>query len=848
MQASSAPASGPLTHWKPILSAVAGTLLLALPAFAEEDDDLSGIDEITVSITRRDENLQDVAATISAYNADTIRELNIERMSDAVALIPNVQIKGDGNAAISIRGISQSFTSQSPVAYHLNGIFQFEPVTFADFYDLESIEVQRGPVGVVYGRNATVGAVNVTWRKPHAGWEVFGDATVGNFDRRQIRGGVNIPLLGEGDDRLTARLVVQRELRDATQRNLARTRTEHGRDSWLLRGTLRFQPSEDTVAHLRGSWSQNEDGASVGFPLDPEGTPRVSNFDLQILGQHPFDPYDGLQQFQQSLLANPVFGGAALVAEFLCVNGLPGCPDPSISSAQEALQHNLVNGFNFAGNLVPGLIRNASYFEDIEFPGNSDRAFSSNAWDLRRPTREVYFVDMDLEHRFQDVTYFGDLTLNVSGGFYRKKEKFFSEVDGTILEILNNFRDDEVENWVGEIRLASEADRSVDWAIGIFWFDREVTRSDFTRVPFVVTGNEERFEDYGFAPFANLRIRPFQILGAEETADVEVFMGIRKNKDIFSRATDALATPLTAGGFNETQDVFRELTYEVGVRWFLTEDQTLYAKYAKGYKAGFSEFDSPLIGAVRENSVKEEVVRAWEVGWKSSWLDSKLQTAWTAFYYAYADLQVPKIAGFQVLTENAASATNWGVELEIRWQPTPDWSIQFAGGYLNATFDEFCSHDDLDFRPNTATDPACVGELTVPITASDGALQDLAGFRLEDSPKWSFSLTSIYEWDLGELGTLRPIIEFAWTDEYFRRPFNTQKFDLVESSTKTDVRIIWTSVDERYSIEIFGENLEQDRYFGRTVTVQFPFAASGFGQIGTRIYGVRFGFKWSTGN
>ena len=785
---------------------------------AAEEAEIAGIEEIRVSITRRDENLQEVAATISAFTGELVKDLNLEQMADVVALIPNVQIKDAENGAISIRGISQSFTSQSPVAAHLNGIFQFAPATYGDFYDIASIEIQRGPVGVVYGRNATAGAINVDWETPHGEWEAFGDATLGNFDRRQFRGVLNVPLLGEADERLTARFVVQREVSDGKRRNLAGTRNQFGTDTWTFRGTLQARPSEDTVARLRGYWSKNEEGgASVGSPLSV-GIPRVSPFRLQQLGDHPFDPYDGLVQFQQSLL-NPPPGATpfyvALVATCWPVV-TAGCPDPGISSQAEALQHFLLNGSAPFG--LPALIRDPQYFQAVDLPRNTESVFSSNAWETRDPENEVYFVDFDIEHTMRDVGRLGDVSVTLAGGFYRQKEAFFSEVDGTVLEIINNFRLDDVENWVAELRIASANDGPVHWTLGLFWFDRELARDDFTRVPFVQTGNLTDIEESGYAPFANLTVRPLALWGADDVADVEIFLGIRKNRDIFSDKTNALPTLLTpVGGIRESGDVFRELTYELGFRWFVSEHQTLYVKYSKGYKAGRTEFDTSIdlsstTSGLELNSVKEEIVRAWEAGWKSTWLDGRLQTAWSAFYYSYADLQVPKIQGFQVLTQNAANATNWGVEFEARYRPTAPWLIQFAGGYLNATFDAFCAQDDLDPRSPAATDPACLAQLD---PGASGPLQDLSGKTLEDSPRIKMSLITSYEWDLGEYGTLRPVLAFTWTDEYFRRPFNTDAFDRVDSFTRTDLRLFWTSADERFTVEVFGENLEDDRYFGR---------------------------------
>jgi len=830
------------------LPLLVGLALLLSPfpaavAAADEDIDLGGIDEIRVSITRRDESLQDVAATISAFDGGSIRELNIEQLEDVVSLIPNAQIKDGGNGDISIRGISQSFTSQSPVAAHLNGIFQFSPVTYGDFYDIASIEVQRGPVGVKYGRNATAGAVNVSWAEPTAEWETFGDLTVGSYDRRQFRGGVNIPLLGEGDDRLNARLIVARELRDAELRNIAGTRRDGGTDSWTLRGTLAMRPDEDTVAHVRAYWNKDDEASgSIGIPLQDEGVPFVSDFDLQALGVHPFDPYDGLTRFKQSLLTSPssvIYALTSTIALGACQPvPTPACVDPAISSLDDAIEYILVDGAPSLG--LPGLIRNFSYFEDITIRGDRDRVIETNAFDVGDPSNEVWFVDFDVARSFHDVGPLGDLSLQLAGSHSRQNEEFFAEVDGTRLEIVNNFRSDEAENWVGELRLQSENDGPVNWTLGIFWFDRQLDRDDFTRVPFVQTGSTVTIQESGYAPFVNLTLRPLEWTPWADDLDLELFMGLRRNRDTFSQDTVALPTPLTAGGHNFVEDVFREVTYELGFRWFATEDQTVYLKYSTGYKAGFIEFDNPTDRPGRPNPVDEEVVRAWEAGWKANWDDNRLQTSWTAFYYDYTNLQVPKLAGFQVLTENAASATNWGVEFEGRWAPTDEWLVQLSAGYLDATFNTFCSQDDTDTRPVSASDPACAGSLD----GATAAVQDLSGFRLEDSPRWSVALTSRYTFDLGEWGTITPVLAFSWTDSYFRRPFNLDTIDRVDAHTQTDLRLIWKSEDGHYSVEIFGENLEEEFYYGRTITVQLPYAAVGFGPIGRRIYGLRVGFHF----
>ena len=106
-------------------------------------------------------------------------------------------------------------------------------------------------------------------------------------------------------------------------------------------------------------------------------------------------------------------------------------------------------------------------------------------------------------------------------------------------------------------------------------------------------------------------------------------------------------------------------------------------------------------------------------------------------------------------------------------------------------------------------------------------------------------MLSIYTLDLGEWGTLTPIAKFTWTDDYYLRPFNLA-VDEVDAYTRTDLRLKWESVDQRYSVEVFVENLEDEKVFART-TIGQEFAggfAASLGGLPPRVYGIRLGLRW----
>ncbi|HEU4430957.1 MAG TPA: TonB-dependent receptor plug domain-containing protein, partial [Myxococcota bacterium] len=304
---------------------LAAALALAASASGQEaaaPPPANEVEEILVTITKRDEALQDVPASVSAFSSDEIALANLDSAADVVSLIPNVVTKGESRTGnFSVRGVSESFSSQSPVAYHVNGLFKLSlDSLLGQYYDLESVELVRGPSGTVYGRNATAGAIDFRWVKPHAGFEVLGDALYGSYDHVQLRGVVNAPLLGEGDERLMARLALQRDVRDGYMNDLTRTSRRndpHNSDEWYSRLTLRSLPSEDVELTLRGFYNQSDADPYVSRPLlpsytqgfldtrqfldDGDGEPTLV---AENFGVVDFDPYQGYARFVESLIDN----------------------------------------------------------------------------------------------------------------------------------------------------------------------------------------------------------------------------------------------------------------------------------------------------------------------------------------------------------------------------------------------------------------------------------------------------------------------------------------------------------------------------------------------------------------
>ncbi len=834
------------------------------------------IEEMRVTITKREENIQDIAGSVSAITGEQIQEANIESLSDYVSLLPNVQIKGEGNAAITIRGISRSFTSQSPVSQHMNGVFLADPNYLGgQFYDLEGIEVKRGPSGTLYGRNATAGAINVKWRRPHSAYEVFGDYTRANFDSNQFRGGVNLPFLGEGDQRLMGRFVVQREKRDGYLDNLLepRNRDPGNADRWSGRGTLRsILMDGDVEVQVRGHWTRSKGGDAVSKPFFTDDFP-IGLQDAGPIGAVPLDLYDGYeltearlpdilfpitrQGFVDGVVAsltppltptfffntllpgqilattgNNFFGDPDGAIEYAVRNGVPAFGlFPAIPNSIDIAIDQTVAGFNIDLDTPPAR----------RIPSNP-RDVVSRAYDIEEPNLEAYGLDGDLTWNLHDVGFLGDMDFKVLGGWQRRKFDQVSDADGTELFILDNYQLGKLDSFTAEVNLSSNnPDEHYAWLLGFFFFNREENRNDLTLTPFGPFPTSIHEESSGYAPFISGELRICDLfaehMGWEDPLDVTIFGGVRWNIDKIERLEINEEVAIRPASMLNGREKFRARTGEVGAKWFLTPDNQVYFTWARGYKAGQLQL---LQSSGEALGVDPEEIEAWELGTKNTFFDGKLQLNLTGFYYEYTDLQVPQILGIQVVTRNAAEATVWGIEFEGVWQPTPEWTSTVSVGYLDATFDEFCNDDAFDFTRNS--EPGCPDPR--PGSLFNGQ-KNLKGNQLEDSPRWTISLLSRYEIDLGQNGTITPVVEFTYTDQYFLRP-NNRSIDRVGAYTKTDLRIIWRSPERRWSVEAFVENLEDNTIYARRIVgPEFTGpSVTGFGLLPPRVYGVRVGFNW----
>jgi iron complex outermembrane recepter protein len=263
---------GPFMHRFALLAATALTASPVTPALAQTATpqvtpvDDAGLGDIVVTAQRQTETLQTVPIAVSAFSADTLRQQQINTTSDLQLTLPNItftKTNFTSSSSFNIRGIGDlciGTACDSATAIHVDDIpVQGSPIFQSDFFDVERIEVLRGPQGTLFGRNATGGVINFITAKPDlSGFKAAGDVEYGNYDSIRVKGMVNVPL----GDVFGVRVAGYYLKRDGFTTNTLTGNRIDGRDQFGLRASLRFEPSPDTRIDVIGSWFREKSDRS----------------------------------------------------------------------------------------------------------------------------------------------------------------------------------------------------------------------------------------------------------------------------------------------------------------------------------------------------------------------------------------------------------------------------------------------------------------------------------------------------------------------------------------------------------------------------------------------------------
>ncbi len=253
------------------LSAVAAGVALSLAAQTAPAQ--LTLEEVVVTAQRREANLQDVPVAVSAFDTEALDRRQAYNVVDVVNNVPN--LVGNNNigqstaTTVFLRGVGTTesiVTVDTATGFYIDDVFMArQGVNNMALFDVERVEVLRGPQGTLHGRNTNAGAIKVYTVKPHDEFEFRGEASYGRFDRWNLKGSVNAPLA----DNLFMRITASTQQGDGFTDNPVRGKDVNDRDTNGVRGALRWEATENLSFDLAADWMKSDSDSLYAIDLLP---------------------------------------------------------------------------------------------------------------------------------------------------------------------------------------------------------------------------------------------------------------------------------------------------------------------------------------------------------------------------------------------------------------------------------------------------------------------------------------------------------------------------------------------------------------------------------------------------
>lgn len=854
-------------------------LVLTMPASAQDDASASPAaasstmeGEIVVTAQRRAESLQAVPIAVSAFGSDALEAQKISGGPDLQTGVPNVTfsqgMRGDN---ITIRGIgTKVFTgsSDSGTGVHFNSAPMTDNRLFEmDLYDIERLEVLRGPQGTLYGRNATGGVINVIAARPIQEFEASARAEFSSFEGRKFRGMVNIPVV---DDLLAVRVAASSFDRDGYVTNVLNDRKIDGRSLYSFRATVGLTPSDRIDAYF--TWQrfrENDDRLLTGKAVcvadngpSSVGTTSVTDTFLRtMLSQgcanerlspktstdlpNSLTTFIGLAAYNAGLAPGNVFAGQRQIKGY---ENVAAAFNPSYVARQDVFQG--------------GISWEVSDTLQIDYLGSYQKGSVESQQDGLLVQAEIPFVDSAL----------------FPGGVVRDPQLGASDR----LSYVNANRRVSKQHF-HELRMGSDFDGKFNFSLGTNYMDYRLDQ-DLGVYSHALTAYAH-FLNGGNVCAANatncIYIDPDPTLWGEghnyfRSTQPYHLKSYAAFGEIYYNFTDTLK--LTAGARYTRDDKqlenisarllnpgsgyprgnptvfdasFKALTGRVGLDWKPNNDTLVYGFASRGYKGGGF---NPVASNVAPQ-FKPEYINALELGTKNTLLNGKMTLNASAFYYDYKNYQISKYVERVLVTENV-DARVFGVEVEVVARPMDGLRFNFVGGLLNT---KIKSGRSLDLFDRTQGDPnltvvknSGASVCTVPTTAmadfiaiiqqDDGAPNisgvsgnpraiygvcsgtyanmgliptvgveaNLAGKELPNAPNWTITAGAEYEWSISDSWTATVRGDYYRQGSTYSRPYNTA-VDYMPGWGNLNLSLKLSELEQGLDLEFYVKNVTNSR-------------------------------------
>lgn len=602
-----------------------------------------GIEEVTVTARRREESLQQVPVSITAYTAGDITDMGITDITHISEMTTNLIIQpttgGNDASGVCMRGLCRTdftITEDPMVGIYLDGVYIGKAVgSLFDIAQLERVEVLRGPQGTLYGKNTVGGAVILHTRKP--GDEVGGEVslTVGNYGKKDGKVYVEGPLT----EKISASLALMSKRHDPFVKNNV------GRDIWdednlVARTALRWRATDSVTVDYAYDWQKKRERAMVPQLTSVSDYGYAQYLNADIFPSAPYDPNVPTlaEQVRPNRVSRVNVSGPAISNLDVRGHGLTIGWELGDAGVFQGLSLKSITGYREMENV---LFNNA-------FGSWYPRVLSNlpDDYSLRSKSQEFQFSGGAFDGYLDFVAgifYFnetGDYINHQVLGTFGMDQIYYTEIDNTSKALF------------GEVSLHFTDQLTL--SVGLRYTDED------RKVHHTVTGLD--------VPYPVM-------LGTYFDTYNQTYYGYPTK--IPTKINDKGTSPRIA------------LNYQ----W--TDDVMVYASWARGFKSGgFNARSSSLVAWGPYDDMQAD---SYEIGVKSMWLDNRVRLNAAVFYQDLTDMQaqinVIDNGTWITQVQNAAEATIKGFELEALLKVIDGLDISAGYGYVDADYDKFMSPD-----------------------------------------------------------------------------------------------------------------------------------------------------------
>ncbi|MDB5579239.1 MAG: TonB-dependent receptor [Bradyrhizobium sp.] len=766
-------------------------------ASSEQANPQQGIEDIVVTAQRQRENLQRAAVAVDVVRGADLVTAGITQIDRLDQLTPALTTQTQGTGAIFfLRGVGNfavAVNSDPAIAFSYDGIYVARPTSITGlFFDLERLEVLKGPQGTLYGRNATGGAINAIPVQPKIGaLEGYATGSYGNYDTKTLEGAINVPLGEDGAIRVAGSI--------ARHDGYLDDGTRDQRDS-SLRVQMKAALTPRLTARISADYSHaggvgfgstylgayNFNAVTRTYSLTPSGLPRsegyftpaAQNFftSVKVAGRNlnPLAPYP----FQ----GNNFYGANAEISYDTDVGTLTVVP-----------------GWRYASlNYLVGVVdlrdqeKDEQYSTEVRFAGKRIGIFDY--------TIGGYYFKETIHQRLA-LNLYSAISLSASN-YYTESEAAFGRITAHLSDKLR---------LVGGLRYSND-DKNFDTAStsGVLICPSPAGCPRGILFPLVTSPADV----------------PFNFPAASGATVLQTSGGIPTG--LLVARTD---------GQTVSQLSNSRVTYRAAIEYDIFPRSLFYASYETGYRSG--GFNS----AAGFETYQPEYINAFTVGLKNRFLDNRLQLNLEGFYWKYRDQQVSHI-GLDLngrtanYTQNIGRSRIWGGEAEVSALVTPTTLLSADIQYLNTKDLSFAFQQAVP----TAFSPPPLSGCAVAATGSPVLYNvDCGGKPAFNSPRWTLNLAGQQTVPLNTFKLVfgvdtqfktRRVVGFEYLPEEY-----------VGSTWQTNAHISFGPANDRWSITAFVHNLENNRVI--TGTAIHPTANILTAQVTEpRLYGVRAGVKF----